>query len=186
MAASSNPIAIGSVAPDFSLPDPAGRLHALREHAGSAATLVAFICNHCPYVVHMRDALAQYARDFAGRGVRVIGINSNDAQAYPADAPEHMAEWAPLLGFPYLVDADQAVARAYDAACTPDLYLYDAALCLYYHGRFDPQRPGGAPADGSDLRRATEALLAGAAPPDPQWPSVGCSIKWKSAGAATR
>ena len=179
MAANSHPVALGSPAPEFSLPDPSGRLHTLDGCAGSAGTLVAFICNHCPYVVHMRDALARYAADYAGRGVRVVGINPNDARAYPDDAPERMAEVAPRLGFPYLVDAAQDVARAYDAACTPDLYLYDARRRLYYHGRFDAHRPGGAPADGADLRRVTDRLLAGEAPPTDQPASIGCSIKWK-------
>jgi peroxiredoxin len=180
MAANSHPVAIGSPAPDFALPDSSGRLHALGACAGPNGTLIAFICNHCPYVLHMRDALARYAADYATRGIRVIGINPNDAHAYPADAPERMQEVAPLLGFPYLVDAAQDVARAYDAACTPDLYLYDGALRLYYHGRFDAHRPGGAPADGRDLRQATEQLLGAAPPPAEQPASIGCSIKWKT------
>jgi peroxiredoxin len=181
MAAQSNPVAIGSVAPDFALPDSGGKSLRLAELAGGSGTLVAFICNHCPYVLHMRDALVRYARDYAVHGIRVIGINSNDAQAYPADSVAKMAELAPSLGFPYLVDGDQSIARAYDAACTPDLYLLDAARRIYYHGRFDAQRPGGAPADGADLRAATDRLLAGSPPPVDQLASIGCSIKWKPA-----
>jgi peroxiredoxin len=182
MAANSKSIAIGSLAPDFALPDSAGITVRLADTAGSSGTLVAFICNHCPYVLHMREELARYARDYAARGVRVIGINPNDAQAYPADSVAKMAEVAPALGFPYLVDAAQSVARAYDAACTPDLYLYDARRRLYYHGRFDAHRPGGPAADGTDLRAATERLLAGHPPPERQLASIGCSIKWKSVG----
>jgi peroxiredoxin len=179
MAETSNPVVIGSTAPDFVLPDSAGRPHALRDHCGSAGTLIAFICNHCPYVLHMRDALVRYAHDYALRGIRVIGINPNDARAYPADSPEKMAEVAPRLLFPYLVDAEQGVAQSYDAACTPDLYLYDGQLRLYYHGQFDASRPGGSPADGKDLRGATDRLLAGQPPPAEQPASIGCSIKWK-------
>jgi len=178
MAANSHPVALGAPAPDFVLPDATGKAHALADCAGRAGTLVVFLCNHCPYVLHMRDALVRYAQDYAARGIRVIGINPNDARAYPADAPERMAEIAPQLPFPYLVDATQDVALAYDAACTPDLYLYDAALRLYYHGRFDAHRPGGAPADGRDLRLATERLLEGAPAPAEQAASIGCSIKW--------
>lgn len=179
MAANSNPVAIGSSAPDYTLPSASGTLHSLHGDAGEFGTLVAFICNHCPYVIHMRAALAQYARDYAGRGIGVVGINSNDPVAYPDDSPARMLEVEPLLGFPYLVDATQEVARAYDAACTPELYLYDARLRLYYHGRFDATRPGGGTPDGADLRAATDRLLAGQESPSPQAPALGCSIKWK-------
>jgi peroxiredoxin len=178
MAASSRPLELGSIAPDFELPDGEGIPITLREAAGSRATLVAFICNHCPYVLHMRDALERYARDYADRGVRVVGINPNDPVAYPQETPAHVAEVARHLSFPYLVDADQKVAMAYEAACTPDLYLYDARMRLFYHGRFDATRPGGAPADGADLRTATDQLLSGGAAHETQ-PSIGCSIKWK-------
>ena len=177
MAANSNPVVIGSTAPDFTLPDPSGKPVSLRAAAGRSATLIAFLCNHCPYVIHIRDALVAYARDHAAAGVQVIAISSNDVVAYPADSPEKMAELAPLLGFPYLYDESQSVARAYDAACTPDLYLYDASLHLYYHGRFDATRPGGPASTGADLRDATQRLLAGKPVPEPQLPSVGCSIK---------
>ncbi len=179
MAAASNPVALGSPAPDFTLPDGHGKPHRLAELAGSAGTLVIFFCNHCPYVLHMRDALQRFALDFRDRGVRVVAINPNDPVAYPQETPARIAEVARELAFPYLVDADQSVARAYDAACTPDLYLYDAQMRLYYHGCFDRTRPGGATADGADLREASERLLAGAAAAPAQAGSIGCSIKWK-------
>lgn len=179
MAASSNPVKPGSVAPDFELPDGAGQLVRLRDHVGTRATLIAFICNHCPYVIHMRDALQRYALDYAPRGIAVIGINPNDPQTYPQEAAHLVAAAAKNMSYPYLIDTDQSVARAYDAACTPDLYLYDAQLRLYYHGRFDATRPGGAPADGADLRAASENLLAGQPLGAPAVASIGCSIKWK-------
>lgn len=183
MAATSKSVDLGSRAPNFELPDGEGRAVRLRDHAGSAGTLIIFICNHCPYVLHMRDALQRYALDYASRGIGVIAINPNDPVAYPQEAPERVAEVARHLAFPYLIDTDQRVAATYDAACTPDLYLYDAHLRLYYHGRFDATRPGGAPASGADLREATDRLLAGqpamAAPAE----SIGCSIKWKPGNA---
>lgn len=181
MAAKSNAIALGSPAPQFELPDGNGRPLALRDCAGSAATLVIFICNHCPYVLHMRDALQRYALDYAGRGVRVVAINPNDPVAYPQETPERIAEVARSLAFPYLVDADQRVARAYDAQCTPEPYLYDAALRLVYHGQFDGTRPGGAPATGKGLREATDRVLTGQAPLPAPPPAIGCSIKWRAA-----
>ena len=180
MAASSNPIEIGSPAPDFALPDGEGRMHRLHDCAGSRGTLVIFMCNHCPYVLCMRDALQQYALDYAERGIRVVGINPNDPVAYPEETPEHIAEVAKRLAFPYLVDGDQAVAKAYQAACTPDLYLYDGDLRLAYHGQFDDARPKNAiTATGKDLREATDRLLAGMAPVAEQRASIGCSVKWK-------
>jgi peroxiredoxin len=179
MAATSRSVELGAPAPDFILPDAAGVRVALRDRRGSAGTLIAFICNHCPYVLHMRDALVRYAQDFAPRGIQVIAINPNDPIAYPEESPQKIAEVARKLGFPYLIDEDQKIAIAYDAACTPDLYLYDGQLRLVYHGQFDATRPGGgAPADGSDLRAATELLLSHRPVPK-QIPSIGCSIKWK-------
>jgi peroxiredoxin len=183
MAKTSNPVSIGSPAPEFELPDGAGRPFRLREHAGASATLVIFICNHCPYVIHMRDELQRYALDYAARGVKVIAINPNDPVAYPDETPERIAEVARTLAFPYLVDAEQRVAQAYDAACTPDPYLYDASLRLYYHGRFDPSRPGNGTASGADLRAATDRLLAGLPAPEAPPASIGCSIKWKPGNA---
>jgi peroxiredoxin len=179
MAASSRPVDLGSPAPDFELPDGEGRVHRLRELTGVTGTLVAFICNHCPYVLHMRSELQRYAQDFAQSGVRVIGINPNDPAAYPDETPARITEVARTLPFPYLVDAAQDVARAYDAACTPDLYLYDSAMRLHYHGRFDGSRPNAGVATGEDLRAATWRLLAGQPAGEPQHASVGCSIKWK-------
>ena len=179
MAANSRPVQIGSTAPGFELPDGEGWRYKLHDVAGGAGTLVVFLCNHCPYVLHMRDALDAYARDYAGKGIRVVGINPNDPIAYPDETPERIAEVARKLSFPYLVDADQDVAIAYDAACTPDLYLYDNALRLHYHGRFDATRPGTSVASGADLRAATGRLLAGMAADQPQHHSIGCSIKWK-------
>jgi len=183
MAAKSNPVELGSQAPNFELPDGEGRPARLRDLAGSAGTLVIFICNHCPYVLHMRDALQRYAVDYASRGIRVIAINPNDPIAYPQETPEHIAEVARHLSFPYLVDTDQKVARAYDAACTPDPYLYDGQLHLYYRGQFDATRPGGPPATGADLRVATDRLLAGSPPSAALAASIGCSIKWKPGNA---
>lgn len=186
MALNSNPVKLGMAAPDFTLRDPGGSPVSLAEARGQNGTLIAFICNHCPYVHHIRAEFARYATEFSAKGIRVIAINSNDVNQYPVEAPEKMAEEARTWGysFPYLVDADQTVARAYDAACTPDLYLFDADLRLYYHGQFDATRPNqGRPATGADLRAASEALLAGAAAPRNQSPSVGCSIKWKPGNA---
>jgi peroxiredoxin len=186
MAATSKPVELGSTAPDFELMDAEGHPVRLRDRAGSAATLVIFICNHCPYVLHMREALQRYAQDYASRGVRVIAINPNDPVAYPQEASERVAEVARHLAFPYLIDADQTVAVSYNAACTPDPYLYDAQLRLYYHGQFDGTRPGGAPASGADLRNATDRLLAGMPTMVAQSQSIGCSIKWKPGSAPRR
>jgi peroxiredoxin len=175
-------LALGAAAPDFSLPDPAGKLHGLQDFAGARAVLVAFICNHCPYVKHMIDGLAQFARDYSSRGLSVVAINSNDASRYPEDSPANMAQLAAHKGFsfPYLYDASQAVARAYEAVCTPDLYLFDQSRKLVYRGQFDASRPGSKqPVTGADLRAAADALLAGRKIAQ-QIPSVGCSIKWKA------
>jgi len=186
MAATSNPVDLGSQAPNFELPDGEGRPARLRDLAGPAGTLVIFICNHCPYVLHMREALQRYALDYASRGIRVIAINPNDPVAYPQETPEHVAEVARHLSFPYLVDTDQKVAIAYHAACTPDPYLYDARLRLYYHGQFDSTRPGSAPASGADLRVATDRLLAGMPATAAQAGSIGCSIKWRPGNGPPR
>jgi thiol-disulfide isomerase/thioredoxin len=150
------------------------------------ALLVMFICNHCPYVKHIRDGLAAFARDYRPRGVAVVAINSNDVAAYPDDRPEKMVAEKRSAGyeFPYLHDETQAVAKAYRAACTPDFFLFDAERRLAYRGQFDDSRPGnGRPVTGADLRAAADALLAGAAPAAEQTPSIGCNIKWKAGNA---
>jgi len=173
---------LGTPAPRFDLPDFDGRRRSLAEFAASPALLVAFICNHCPFVKHVRGEFARFAREYAGRGLAVVAINSNDLDAYPQDGPDAMREEASSLGyvFPYLIDADQSVARAYRAACTPDFFLFDAGRRLVYRGQFDDSRPGSdRPVTGADLRRAVEAVLGGAPVDADQHPSLGCNIKWK-------
>jgi peroxiredoxin len=175
-------LALGTAAPDFSLPDPTGNTHALKDFADARALLIAFICNHCPYVKHIVDGLAQFARDYQPRGVAMVAINSNDATRYTDDSPANMAKLAAQKGFtfPYLYDASQAVARSYQAVCTPDLFLFDQARHLVYRGQFDASRPGNQqPVTGADLRAAADAVLAGRATKE-QIPSVGCNIKWKA------
>ena len=178
-------MALGTEAPDFTLPDTANEQAPITLHAyaaGAEATLVMFICNHCPYVIHVIDELVAVAHDYQGRGLRVVAISSNDVDKYPADAPEKMTAFAAERNFtfPYLYDASQEVARAYDAACTPDFFLFDADLKLAYRGRLDASRPGNdEPVTGADLRAALDRVLAGEAiPEDEQVPSAGCSIKW--------
>jgi peroxiredoxin len=178
----SRTLPLGTSAPDFSLPDPSGRLHGLNEFAGARALLVAFICNHCPYVKHIIDALAQFARDYQQRGLAVVAINPNDASRYPDDSPANMAKVAAEkhFNFPYLYDESQAVAKAYQAVCTPDLYLFDQARRLVYRGQFDASRPGNRqPVTGADLRAAVDATLAGGTIKE-QIAGVGCSIKWRA------
>jgi peroxiredoxin len=173
---------LATSAPGFSLPDAAGKLHALEDFADARALLVAFICNHCPYVKHIVDGLAQFARDYKPLGVAVVAINSNDPSRNTEDSPANMAKLAAQkdFNFPYLYDASQAVARAYQAVCTPDLFLFDHARHLVYRGQFDASRPGNKqPVTGADLRAAADAALAGRATKE-QIPSVGCNIKWKS------
>ena len=173
---------LGTQAPDFRLPDPGGKVVALSDFKSAPALLVVFMCNHCPYVKHLRDGLAQLARDYRSRGVAVVGINSNDVANYPADSPAKMAAEAAAAGytFPYLYDETQVVAKAYRAACTPDLYVFDQDQRLVYRGQFDDSRPGsGVPATGKDVRAALDAVLAGKAVSPNQKPSIGCNIKWK-------
>ncbi|MBL8550855.1 MAG: thioredoxin family protein [Hyphomonadaceae bacterium] len=173
---------LGASAPDFSLPDPAGRRWALEDFKGGQALLVAFICNHCPFVKHIAAGLAAYARDYAGKGVKIVAISPNDVESHPEDGPEKMAEFAVGHGFtfPYLYDESQETALAYEAICTPDFFLFDRDLTLAYRGRFDAATPGNSLAvTGADLRAATDALIAGRAPAADQAPSMGCSIKWK-------
>jgi peroxiredoxin len=173
---------LGTPAPDFRLPDTDGRLVSLDDFRDAPALLVGFICNHCPYVKHIRHELAGLAEEYQQKGVAVVGINSNDAENYPDDSPEMMVrEKADVRYlFPYLYDETQAVARAYQAACTPDFYLFDKDRKLVYRGQLDGSRPGNAiPVTGKDLRAALDATLAGRPVGDNQRPSMGCNIKWK-------
>ncbi|WP_062267156.1 thioredoxin family protein [Endozoicomonas arenosclerae] len=175
----SNMIELGAYAPDFQLPDPkSGQDVSLQEIKKSKGVLVMFICNHCPYVVHLEEALVQLGREYADQDVGIVAISANDAAAYPGDAPDKMALKA--YPFPYLYDETQAVAKAYDAACTPDFFLFDEHLKCVYRGQFDDSRPGnGKPVTGNELKSAMSALLAGTPVSPDQSPSVGCSIKWK-------
>jgi peroxiredoxin len=175
-------VPLGTEAPDFALPDPDGRVWARDDFAAAPVLVVMFICNHCPYVKHIRRELALVTQDLAGRGVAIVGIQSNDAASYPDDAPDKMAEEARTVGytFPYLYDEGQDVAKAYRAACTPDFFVFDADRRLAYRGQFDDSRPSsGTPVTGADLRAAVDAVLTGEPVPDPQLPSMGCNIKWK-------
>ena len=176
-------VALGTRAPEFRLPDPAGKMHSLDDHAGARGYLVAFLCNHCPFVKNVRNALADFGRAYAARGIAMYAISSNDVVAHPDDAPPRMAEVASKAGwvFPYLYDESQEVAKAYGAACTPDFFLFDAARKLVYRGQFDDSRPGnGKPVTGSDLRAACDALLEDHQISKDQKPSIGCNIKWKA------
>ena len=173
-------LALGTIAPEFSLPDADGTMHALADDA--TAYLVMFICNHCPYVKHVRAELARIGSDYLPRDVAVYAINSNDASSYPGDSPAKMKEEAVAWGyeFPYLVDAGQDVARAYHAACTPDFFIFDAGKRLVYRGQLDASRPSNdILVTGVDIRAALESVLGGTAVSAKQVPSIGCSIKWK-------
>lgn len=174
---------LGTTAPDFALPDVvSGKTVRRDDFRGQKGLLVMFICTHCPYVKHVEQGLAQLGKDYAGK-LGIVAISSNDAENYPDDNPEGLKAQAQRLGFnfPYLYDESQAVARAYDAACTPDLYLFDKDLKLVYRGQFDGSRPGnGVPVTGEDLRGALDAVLRGEKPSPNQKASIGCNIKWKS------
>ena len=186
MSEESTMLELGTTAPDFRLPDPHGKQVSSDDFKGSAALLVVFICNHCPYVKHIRSRFAEFAKEYQGAGVAVVGISSNDAIQYPEDSPEKMAEEIRDAGytFPYLYDEDQNVARAYRAACTPDFFLFDRDRKLVYRGQFDGSRPkNNVPATGEDLRAAVDAVLAGRPVAADQKPSVGCGIKWKAQNA---
>ena len=175
-------LSLGTAAPDFRLPDTNGKTVTLADFKDKAALVVVFMCNHCPYVVHIRAGLAQFARDYAGKA-GVVGISSNDVKSHPADSPAKMKEEVTTAGyvFPYLYDESQAVAKAYRAACTPDIYLFDRGRRLVYRGQFDASRPGnGTPVTGKDLRAAVDAVLAGRTTSELQVPSMGCNIKWKA------
>lgn len=185
-AVTSTMMPLGTPAPSFALPDPQGTVVSLDDLAGAPALLVMFLCNHCPYVRHVRHGLAAVAREYEERGVAVVGINANDAEAYPDDAPERMVEFAREAGFtfPYLVDETQEVAKAYGAACTPDFFVFDADRRLAYRGQMDGARPrSDEPVTGADLRAALDAVLAGRPVPGEQRPSIGCSIKWRPGNA---
>jgi len=175
---------LGTAAPDFRLPDTTGKTVSLADFKDKPALLVVFMCNHCPYVKHIRTGLAQLAHDYIPRGVAMAGINSNDTKNYPDDSPAKMAEEVKSAGyiFAYLFDETQNVAKAFRAACTPDIYLFDRGRRLVYRGQFDASRPGnGIPVTGKDLRAALDAVLAGKPTSTMQTPSVGCNIKWKAA-----
>ena len=184
VAVHSTMLPLGTEAPAFALPDcVTGQQVSLANFAGQPALLVAFICNHCPFVVHVRESLVAQIKEFQPRGLAAVAISSNDIQKYPEDSPSQMAVVAKKYGFtfPYLFDESQRVAQAYHAACTPDFYVFDAARRLVYRGRFDDSRPGRpTPATGADLRTAIEAALAGQGIPEAaQKASVGCNIKWR-------
>lgn len=189
MAVSSTMLALGTVAPDFSLPDVAtGKTVTLSDFADQKALLVMFVCAHCPYVVHVQPELARLARDYAGKSAGFVAITANDIAQYPQDSPKSSAAVAQAAGwtFPFLYDESQAVAKAYTAACTPDLFLFDAARKLIYRGQLDssrpgrgPDRPGSGVLNGEDVRAALDAVLAGQPVSANQRPSIGCNIKWK-------
>lgn len=175
-------LALGTAAPDFQLPNIDGKHVSLCDFKVAPALVVMFICNHCPYVKHLRAALAEFGRECTSKNVAVVAISSNDAANYPDDSPAKMAVEATTAGypFPYLYDETQKVAKAYRAACTPDFFLFDRGRRLVYRGQFDASRPGnGIPVTGKDLRAAVEAVLKGMQPSPNQAPSIGCNIKWK-------
>jgi peroxiredoxin len=177
---------LGTAAPDFKLSDTDGKLVSLADFQGKAALLMVFMCNHCPYVIHIRGGLAQLARDYLPRNVGMAGINANDVKNYPDDSPAKMKEEVRTAGyvFPYLFDETQSVAKSYRAACTPDIFLFDKNQKLVYRGQFDSSRPGnGLPVTGADLRAALDAVLAGKPVPEKQIASIGCNIKWKAGNA---
>lgn len=175
----------GDAAPDFKLPDAGGVFHSREECAGESGLLVVFACNHCPYVIHLADALAEVAREISKQGVNTVVINSNDLENYPQDGPELMKEFARDhgWGFPYLLDESQQIAKAYGAVCTPDFFLIGADWRLFYAGQFDDTRPRGGQPHGGDLLEAVRRMLAGEAPLARPYPSSGCNIKWKCGNA---
>lgn len=177
---------LGTPAPDFQLPDVSGKTIRLADFRGAPALVVMFICNHCPYVKHLRSALATFGKAYQAKGVAVVAISSNDPVAYPDDSLEKMVTEAREAGyvFPYLFDESQSVAKSYQAACTPDFYVFDRDQKLVYRGQYDDSRPGNASAiTGADLQGAVDAVLAGHAVATTQKPSIGCNIKWKSGNA---
>lgn len=174
---------LGTAAPDFSLPDTvSGRMVSLSEVKTDKGLVVIFLCNHCPYVIHVNPEIVRVAKEYMAKGLGFVGISSNDVENYPDDSPDKMKVVAEQLGypFPYLYDESQAVARAYDAACTPDFYVFDKELKLVYRGRIDDSRPkNDNPLTGRDLRAALDAVLGGQPVSEVQYPSGGCNIKWK-------
>ena len=179
----SNPFPLGTKAPEFVLPEPStGKLLSLKELKSDKATVVLFICNHCPYVKHITGGLVKLANRYMSKGVSFVAINSNDPGRYPEDSPEKMPEFARdhQFPFPYLFDETQEVARAYDAACTPEFYVFDRDLLLVYHGQMDDARPSlDVPVTGEDLAHALDLTLAGKTLTAKQKPGIGCGIKWK-------
>lgn len=179
----SNMFPLQTKAPDFALPEPlTGSTIHLGDCKGNKGTVVIFMCNHCPFVLHVLDGMIAMANDYRSKGIGFVGISSNDIITHPQDAPDKMVKQAKEknLPFPYLYDESQATAKAYDAACTPDFYLFDSDLLCVYRGQMDDARPGnGKAVTGSDLRAAMDALLSGSTISDEQHPSMGCNIKWK-------
>lgn len=179
----SNMMPLGTSAPDFSLPDTVtGACLSFSDIQGEIATVVMFICNHCPYVKHINDELVRLGNDYGNKGVGFVAISANDVENYPEDSPEKMKSLAEELGypFPYLYDESQSVAKAYDAACTPDFFVFDANAGCVYRGRLDGSTPGNdVPVTGEDLRAALDMVLAGESVSEEQQPSVGCNIKWR-------
>jgi len=183
VATASTMLPLGTQAPEFRLPDTEGKAVSLDDFQGKEVLLVVFMCNHCPFVKHVQDGLVQLAKEYGPKGVAVVGINSNDVENYPEDSPKRMAQEAKRYGypFPYLFDESQEVAKAYRAACTPDLFLFDKDRRLVYRGQLDDSRPSNdIPVTGKDLRGAIDAVLAGKAVTEEQKPSIGCNIKWKA------
>ena len=181
-ATASTMLTLGTTAPDFQLPDTTGSLVSRDDFAGWPALLVMFLCNHCPYVKHVAEEVVRLSAEYQARGVGIVAISSNDVAQFPEDAPARMGAVAAAMGFtvPYLYDETQEVAKAYHAACTPDFFLFDADRRLVYRGQLDGARPGNdVPVSGRDLRAALDAVLADMPVPEPQLPSLGCSIKWK-------
>ena len=172
---------LGSQAPEFSLPNVDGSTVSLSDFEGKPGLLVMFICNHCPFVIHLREDLAKFGKEYQDQGLAVVAISSNDVENYPQDGPDKMKQEAESNGytFPYLYDASQEVAKAYHAACTPDFFLFDSNRKLVYRGQFDDSRPGSdIPVTGEDLRAACDQVLAGQPVSVEQRPSIGCNIKW--------
>ena len=182
-ATNSTMLALGTSVPNFSLPDTEGNIVSAADFKGAPALLVIFMCNHCPFVKHILNDLVELAEEYRDKGVAVVGINSNDVTGYPEDRPEMMAKLAKEAGFsfPYLYDETQEVAKAYQAACTPDFFLFGREMKLVYRGQMDDSRPGNKiPVTGADLTAAIEAVIAGSEVNTEQKPSIGCNIKWKT------
>lgn len=179
----SNSFAKGALAPNFTLTDTiSDSIVSLQDVKGEKGTVVMFICNHCPFVLHVNEELVRMANEYQSQGIGFVAISSNDVENYPQDAPDLMKLHAQKVGysFPYLYDATQEIAKAYDAACTPDLYVFDSNLASVYHGQLDDSRPGnGIPVTGESMRSVLTSLVKGAEYNGPEKPSIGCNIKWK-------